>query len=146
MPRPAIFFAMIKAGKLLVSTLSGILICGSVGAATADSTGASTKESSDRLGTDGNPYHGIVDRNVFGLKDPPPPPPPNPDAGKPPTPPITLTGITTVLGNKRAFLTLQLPAKAPEPAKIASLMLTEGQRDGEVEVLEIDEKERTVKV
>src|SRR5438445_13350489 len=114
--------------RLIISAATVLLVVGA-NAITADS----------------NPYRGIVDRNVFGLKDPPPPPPPNPDAGKPPTPPITLTGITTVLGNKRAFLTLQLPAKQPEPAKTPSLMLTEGQRDGEVEVLEIDEKERTVK-
>src|SRR5438552_18774603 len=77
-----------------------------------------------------NPYRGIVDRNVFGLKDPPPPPPPNPDANKPPAPPITLTGISTVLGTKRAFMTLQLPAMPPERTKMASLMLSEGQRDG----------------
>ena len=93
-----------------------------------------------------NPYRGIVDRNVFGLKDPPPPPPPNPDANKPPAPPVTRTGISTIGGIKRAFMTLQLPAKPPEPAKAASLMLTEGQRDGEVEVLQIDEKEKIVKV
>ena len=94
-----------------------------------------------------NPYHGIVDRNVFALKEiPPPPPPPNPDANKPPPPPIQLVGITTLFGNPRAFLTLTLPAKGQEPAKALSLMLNENQRDGEVEVIKIDVANKTVLV
>jgi len=90
-----------------------------------------------------NPYQGIVDRNVFGLK--PPPPPPSPEDNKPPPPPITLNGITTLLG-KRALLTVQMPARPPEPAKLQSFILAEGQRDSEIEVLEIDEKAGSVKV
>lgn len=93
-----------------------------------------------------NPYQGIVERNVFALKDPPPPPPPPGSDSKPSGPPITLTGITTILGTKRAFMTLQMPGKPPEPAKPLSLMLTIGQRDGDIEVLEIDEKAGAVKI
>jgi hypothetical protein len=92
------------------------------------------------------PYQAIVDRNVFALKPPPPPPTNNPDANKPPPPPITLTGITTILGSKRAFMSVNMPAKPPEPAKVQSYMLMEGQRDGDIEVLEIDEKAGMVKV
>ncbi len=92
-----------------------------------------------------NPYLGIVDRNVFGLK--PPPPPPDPEANKPPPPPITLTGITTILGNKRALMkTAPTVAKPGEPAKEQSYILTIGQRDGDIEVLDIDEKAGSVKV
>ena len=91
-----------------------------------------------------NPYQGIVDRNVFGLK--PPPPPEDPEANKPPPPKIFLTGITTILGNKRALLKMTPPAKPGEPAKEQCFTLGEGQRDGELEVLEIDEKAGTVKV
>src|SRR5438105_438102 len=86
-----------------------------------------------------NPYQGIVDRNVFGLK-PPPPPPKAPEADKPQPPKITLTGVTTILGNKRALMTATLPAKPGEQAKPQSFILTEGQHEGEIEVLEIDEK------
>src|SRR5215472_11388177 len=86
-----------------------------------------------------SPYQAIVDRNVFALKPPPPPPTNNPDANKPPPPAITLTGITTILGSKRAFMSVNMPAKPPEPAKVQSFMLSEGQRDGDIEVLEIDE-------
>jgi hypothetical protein len=92
------------------------------------------------------PYQAIVDRNVFALKPPPPPPVNNPEANKPPPPPITLTGITTILNSKRAFISVNMPAKPPEPAKVQSFMLREGERDGDIEVLEIDEKAGMVKV
>ena len=92
----------------------------------------------------GNPYQAIVDRNVFGLK--PPAPPPDPEANKPPPPKITLTGIYTMGGNKRVLMKVQVPARPPEPAKEVPLTLAEGQRDGDVEVLEIDTVARTVKV
>src|SRR5882762_4119031 len=58
-----------------------------------------------------NPYQGIVDRNVFGLK--PPPPPPDPEVNKPPPPKIILTGITTIFGNKRALMKAPVAAKPP---------------------------------
>ena len=57
-----------------------------------------------------------------------------------------LTGITTILGNKRALLKVQFPPKPPQPAKEQSYILTEGQRDGSIEVLEINEKTASVKV
>jgi hypothetical protein len=84
------------------------------------------------------PYQGIVERNVFGLK--PPPPPPDPEANKPPPPKIILQGIITFMGNKRALLKVQMPARPPEPAKEVPLVLIEGQRDGDIEVLEINDK------
>jgi hypothetical protein len=87
-----------------------------------------------------SPYQGIVDRNVFGLK---PPVSANVEEAPPPAPPlkITLTGITTILGNKRALMSVAIPNKQPE-----SYILTEGQRQGEIEVLQINEKAGTVKV
>jgi hypothetical protein len=92
----------------------------------------------------GNPYQAIVDRNVFGLK--PPPPPPDPEANKPPPPKITLTGIYTMGGTKRVLMKVSVPARPPEPAKEVPLTLSEGQREGDVEVLEIDTVARTAKV
>jgi hypothetical protein len=93
-----------------------------------------------------NPYQGIVDRNVFGLK--PPPPPPSNEPVRPPPPAITLTGITTILGKKLAFLNVQVPAKPAEQLKGGpqSFMLGVGEREGEIEVLDIDEKGGIVKV
>ena len=93
-----------------------------------------------------SPYQSIVDRNVFGLR--PPPPPPSTEPPKPPIPPINLTGITTILGKKMAFMTIQLPPKPGEQGKPGptSFMLSEGERDGDIEVVSIDEKAETVKV
>jgi len=86
-----------------------------------------------------------VERNVFGLK--PPPPAPGPDDNKPPAPKIFLTGITTILGTKVALMKLTPPpAKPGEPAKEESFTLKVGQRQSELEALEIDEKAGTVKV
>jgi hypothetical protein len=91
----------------------------------------------------GHPYQGIVDRNVFNLKPPPRPE----DSLPPPEPPpkITLTGFTTILGDKRVLFKVLVPAKPPQPQKEESYILTEGQRDGDIEVLEIEEKDGVAK-
>jgi len=89
-----------------------------------------------------NPYQAIAARNVFALR--PPPPPPEPEAVKPAPPPITLTGIIT-LGGKRALLTTPpAPGKPGAEARAQSLVLGEGQREGDIEVLEINEHAGTV--
>ena len=94
-----------------------------------------------------NPYQSIIDRNVFSLKPPPPPPDPS-EANKPQVVKITLTGITTILGNKRVLMkTAPPPGKPNEGAKSEqSYILTEGQREGDIEVIEIDDKAGSVKV
>jgi hypothetical protein len=86
-----------------------------------------------------NPYNGIVDRNVFSLKPKLIQEELPKEQPKPPVK-LTLTGITTILGNKRVLLSAQIPARPPEQAKTENYMLTEGQRDGGVEVISIDEK------
>lgn len=85
-----------------------------------------------------SPYQVIVERNAFALK-----PREATVVAEPPPPPakITLTGITTLLGNKRALLSVAVPGKPNE-----NFMLTEGQREGEIEVIEIDEKAGQVRV
>ena len=96
---------------------------------------------------EGTPYQSIVERNVFGLKPPPPPPDPN-DLPKTPPPKITLTGITTIFGNKRALLKVPpQPGKAGDPGKAEqSSILKEGERDGELEVVHIDVDAKKVEV
>ena len=90
--------------------------------------------------TNNQPYRVIVDRNPFGLKPPPPPP-----AEAPPPPPpkveLYLTGISTLFKPKRAYL-MAKDLKKDNP--YYSLAENEG-RDG-VEVLEIDEVNRKVKI
>ncbi len=92
-------------------------------------------------------FDGIPSRNVFGLRAAQQPSVSNP----PPTlPKLILQGITTILGNKRALLkeepATQPGAKAPSKGEDLSMILTEGQRQGDVEVLQIDEKLGSVKV
>jgi hypothetical protein len=94
-----------------------------------------------------NPYQSIIDRNVFSLKPPPPPPDPT-EANKPQVVKITLTGITTILGNKRVLMKAAPPQAKPgeAPKTEQSYILTEGQRDGDIEVIQIDDKAGSVKV
>jgi len=121
---------MMCVGKSLFRVLAGLMmLCTSAGAVTAESSA--------------NPYQVIVDRNVFGLK--PPTPVEVVEPPKAPPPKIMLTGITT-FGGKRALMKTILPAKPGDQAKEQFLTLKEGQREGEIEVLEIDEKASTVKV
>lgn len=116
--------------KMLVYLLSSLVLC-------ARTNGAATDSSA-------GPYQGIVERNVFGLKAPPPPADPEPV--KPPPPKLILNGITT-MGGKRALLsTPPVPGKTPAEARAQYYTLAEGQRDGDLEVLEVNERARTVKV
>lgn len=95
--------------------------------------------------TSANPYLGIVDRNVFALKPAPPPPPP---PGPPEAPPqkIVLTGIVNAFNKKQVFFKTPMSAKPGEAPKETSFMLSEGERAGEIEVLEINEKAGTIRV
>jgi hypothetical protein len=121
----------------MLAGLGGALVLGA---------GAIAADTADPADASSNPYQGIVERNVFALK--PPPPPPDPESTKPPTPKFSLTGITTILTKKLAlFKSDPIPAKGAQPAtKEESYMLAERQRQGDVEVLSIDEVARTVKV
>lgn len=90
-----------------------------------------------------NPYQAIVARNVFGLKDPPPVAPPPP----PPTPAskLSLQGVTDLLG-PQVLIKIQIPAKPPEPAREVSLVLREGERQEDVEIVSIDVAKGVVKI
>jgi hypothetical protein len=92
--------------------------------------------------TAGHPYLGIASSNVFRLKAPLRTPPPVQPV---PLTKVKLVGITT-LGDRRALLKVYLPTIPPEPAKEVSYILAVGQRDGPIEVLDIDEVAGTVKV
>jgi hypothetical protein len=120
-----------KNGGMTLGCITGALLVGALASTMAVEVG-------------GTPYQPIVDRNVFGLK--PPPPPPNPEDNKPPPPNIQLQGITTIIGKKRALMKVMIPGKPGVKAEVASFILAEGQREGDIEVLEIDEKEGVVKV
>ncbi len=123
---------MMRNGKTLALALSALALGNGVQALTSDSPGG--------------PYHGIVERNIFDIHAAAPPPPPDPNASLPPPPNIRLQGITDILGRKQVLFKVQLPAKPPNPAKEESFILTIGERQGEIEVLEINPKAGTVKM
>lgn len=92
-----------------------------------------------------NPYEAIVGRNVFGLK------PPTLNAAPPPVPAAAATtfkllGISTILDRRQVMLKVKTAARPPELAREQSYLLAEGQRDGDIEVLEIDAVAGTVKI
>ena len=87
-----------------------------------------------------NPYRDIVTRNLFSLL--PPDPPKKEEEAKPPTN-VKLTGITTMF-SKRALLLVQETGPGAKAEK--SVVLREGEREGEIEVLEIDERAGAVKI
>ena len=85
--------------------------------------------------TSGNPYMAIAGSNSFRLK------PPQRQEQEPPVlelPRIKLVGITT-FGDKRMLLMVYLPARPPEPARELSCILTIGQREGPIELVDVDE-------
>jgi hypothetical protein len=85
-----------------------------------------------------NPYQTIVERNLFGLKPSPPPQAAEPDHPAPPK--ITLTGITTILGDKEVLMKVLMPGKPGESPKEQSFILAEGQQEGDLRVLTVNEK------
>ena len=85
--------------------------------------------------TSANPYQVIVDSNCFHLA------PPRQQANDPTVlelPRIRLVGITT-FGEKRALLKVNLPARPPEPARELSCVLSIGQWEGLIQLVDIDE-------
>ena len=90
-----------------------------------------------------NPYKVILDRNPFGLKDPPPQPDPSAATNQPPVKvDVKFTGVTSDGSSKRAWFVIP-PGPGRQPK---TLSLSEGDSDGDLKVLEIDEKAPTVKV
>jgi hypothetical protein len=90
-----------------------------------------------------NPYQAIPRRNIFGLR---PEPTAVPSAPPIAAPEIILTGLTTITGSKLALLKLEFPAKPSQRQREESCILREGDKDGPVQVLQIDIKKETVKV
>jgi hypothetical protein len=87
----------------------------------------------------GNPYAPVVARNIFGL-NPPPPVDPNAIADATPPPKITPNGIMSIFGQLQVLFKVAVPAKAGKPAADDDYILSEGQRQDDIEVVKIDEK------
>lgn len=89
-----------------------------------------------------NPYMVITNRNAFGLQ--PEQPLPKPEELRPPPAKVRLEGIMSLMGSKRAIL--RLLKQGVPPGQEPVLMLAEGERDQDVEVIAIDEENNTVKI
>src|SRR5262245_3098449 len=88
----------------------------------------------------GSAYSSIPERNLFGLRAAAAPS--QPQMTEAPKSKIILTGITTLLGNKRAFFVVAPPQAQQAPvdaSRSGGFALTEGERKGDLEVLQIDE-------
>jgi hypothetical protein len=96
-----------------------------------------------------NPYQPIVERNAFGLKDPPPPPSTDTKEDAKPPPNVKLTGISNLF-QKRALLevTEQGTAKPGQPASgtVYRPILAETEGAFGVEVLSIDVEKNIVRI
>jgi hypothetical protein len=127
-------------GKTVICLLGSFALATGVQAVVNEEAADNTADNAS-----GNPYKVIVERNVFDLR--PPPPPVSQQATNTPPPNIKLTGITTILGKKQALFMVQEPAPPGKPAnKEESYILTEGQRQGVIEVIEINEKDFKVRI
>ncbi|MCX8155681.1 MAG: hypothetical protein N3J91_04400 [Verrucomicrobiae bacterium] len=86
------------------------------------------------------PGKSITERNAFNLKAPTPPAPPPPPP--PPATKVNLTGVFSIMGNKRAILQITEPGKNNSESRIVQ----EGDKEGDIEVLAIDTVMETVRV
>ena len=119
---------MMRLGKIAVCLASGLVLNASAHA--------------DGVVLPNNPYAPAVVRNVFGLNPPQPVDLNAPQADPPPK--ITLNGIMSIFGHLQALFKVAVPAKPGQTAKDESYILSEGQRQDEIEVIKIDEKNSLV--
>jgi hypothetical protein len=116
-------------GKLFIWSLSSVLLSVAANASVTKS--------------EASPYEIIAHRNIFEITLPKSEPPIIPPVQRSK---VTLLGITTILGDKRAILKIQTPSAAGKPATEQSFILIEGKDAGEIRVVEINEKTATVKI
>lgn len=87
-------------------------------------------------------YLGIVDRNAFALKPVEPPPEVAPEPPPAQAVNIVFTATSNWKGKKKAYF--KVPGGTPNTFTYPALQ--EGEQDGAIKVLEIDEKEGVVKI
>jgi hypothetical protein len=116
--------------------------CGKIAIGLAGGLALNMVASADDVVLPGDPYATVVARNIFGLNPTPPPGPPQ-DATPPPK--ITPNGIMTILGEVQVlFKVAGTPKPGGPPSADESYILSEGQRQDDIEVVKIDEKNSIV--
>jgi hypothetical protein len=86
----------------------------------------------------GNPYNAVVVRNIFGLMPIPTNAPVAPPSDPPPK--ITPNGIMNLLGDLQVLFKVAIPPRPGQPPHDQSYVLSEGERQDDIEVVKIDEK------
>jgi hypothetical protein len=111
---------------LLIALAGGITLLSALGVNAEDT------------GLGGNPYAVVAVRNIFGL-NPPAPVNATPMDDTPP-PKITPNGIMSIFGQLQVLFKVTPVGKAPKPGGDDSYILSEGQRQDDIEVVKINEK------
>jgi len=137
---------MKRLGKIAVCLAGGLALNAGLRAANsvppASTVSINNPVSTNNPSSD-NPYATVAVRNIFGLIPPAPPENPTNELEKQ-LPKITPTGIMGVFGNWQVLFKVALPAKAGPPAKDEFYILSQGQRQDDIEVIKIDEKKSLV--
>ena len=120
---------MNRSGKIIACLLGGLALTAGVRA--------------DDVLPPGDPYATVVARNIFGLN---PPPPANANSlNTDPPPKIIPNGIMTIFGEVQVlFKVAGAPKPGGPPPTDESYILSEGQRQDDIEVVKIDEKNSIV--
>jgi len=94
-----------------------------------------------------NPYSAVIERNSFGLREPPLPQPVTPPQPAVPLPKVVLTGIITSLFGPTPKVLLEVTEQEPgKAANVKKPILRQGEKDGMIEVLLIDVANNQVKI
>jgi hypothetical protein len=126
---------MMRFGKIAVCLAGGLAL--NAGLRAADPASANNSLL-------GNPYATIAARNIFALNPPTPPAPPeDPEKN---LPKITPTGIQSFFGQSKVLFKVAAgtAARGRQPAKEEFYILSQGQREDDIEVIRIDEKNSLV--
>jgi hypothetical protein len=133
---------MKRFGKIAVCLAGGLTLnAGLSGAGPASENNPSPANPSSASSSSASPYAAIAVRNIFGLN------PPVVTTNDPnellmaSLPKITPTGIMSVFGQSKVlFKVADAATKARPPAKEEFYILSEGQRQDDIEVMAIDEE------
>ncbi len=93
----------------------------------------------DNMSVTANPYTPIIVRNIFSLVPMPTNPPPDVKPLDPPSK-ITPNGIMSLFGQLQVLFKVAQPAKPGKPAQDQSYVMSEGERQDDIEVTKIDEQ------
>jgi hypothetical protein len=117
---------MKRGGKTIVCLAAGLLLPMLAGAASETAAG---------------PYHAIVARNIFDLRDPPPPQDHSQDAAPPPN--VKLIGLMSISGRPQGVFSVMPTGPGKQPT---TYILAEDERHESLDVMSIDMAGKRAKV